>query len=88
MSSSTHVTLEPAPSREAILNNAQFLCVIVNRGSYRGIFVMRDQVISFTEKRDFKKIFFVIRTHMFCVTREELQLRPDIRDFNASFASV
>ena len=25
-------------------------------------------------------------THMFCVTREELQLKPDIRDFNASFA--
>ena len=31
------------------------------RGSYRGIFVMRDQIISFTVKRDFKKIFFVIR---------------------------
>ena len=30
-------------------------------GSYRGIFVMRDRIISFTEKRDFKNIFFVIR---------------------------
>ena len=26
-----------------------------------GIFVMRDQIILFTEKRDLKKIFFVIR---------------------------
>ena len=34
---------------------------LVKRGSHRGIFVMRDQIISFTEKRDFKKIFFVIR---------------------------
>ena len=29
--------------------------------SHRGIFVMRDQIISFTEKREFKKIPFVIR---------------------------
>ena len=26
-----------------------------------GIFLMRDQIISFTEKRDFKKIFLVLR---------------------------
>ena len=32
----------------------------VQRGSYRGIFVMRDQIILFIEKRDFKKTFFVI----------------------------
>ena len=31
----------------------------------QGIFAMRDQIISFTEKRDFKKILFVIRdTHV------------------------
>ena len=33
----------------------------LHRGSYSGIFVMRDQIISFTVKRDLKKIFFVIR---------------------------
>ena len=32
----------------------------VRRGSYRGIFVMCNQIISFTVKDDFKKIFFVI----------------------------
>ena len=37
----------------------------LERGLYRGIFEIRDQIISFTEKRDFKKIFFVIRdTHI------------------------
>ena len=47
---------------------------------------MCDQIISFTEKRDFKKYSSSSLTHMFCVTREELQLKPDIRDFYASFA--
>ena len=48
--------------------------------------MLRDQIISYTEKRDFKEIFFVIRdAHVLRDTREEL-LKPDIRDFNASFA--
>ena len=34
---------------------------ILSRGSYGGIFVMRDEIISFTGKRDLKVIFFVIR---------------------------
>ena len=33
----------------------------VKRGSYRDILVMRDEPILFSVKREFKKIFFVIR---------------------------
>ena len=39
---------------------------------------MRDQIISFTEKRDFKKILFVVRDACVPGQREELQLKPDI----------
>ena len=39
-----------------VCTTAIFTCYIFNyRGSYGGIFVMRDQIISFTEKRDLKK---------------------------------
>ena len=45
---------------------------------------MRDQIITFAEKSDFKEKYYSWSvTHMFCVTPEELQLKPDIRDFNA-----
>ena len=43
------------------------------RGSYRSIFMIRDQIIAFTEKRDFKKFSSWSVTQMFRVTREELQ---------------
>jgi len=31
------------------------------RGSYRGIIVMRDELILFSVKREFRKLFFVTR---------------------------
>ena len=42
---------------------ADFLCArsYVYRGSYRGIPVMRDWLILFSVKREFNKLFFVIR---------------------------
>ena len=35
--------------------------VFESRGSYRGIFVMRDYLILFSVKREFRKLFFVTR---------------------------
>ena len=50
---------------------------------------MRDWLILFSVKREFNKLFFVIRDLKVCVTREELELLTDIsRDFTTLFGVI
>ena len=44
---------------DSIVKECQFIKEIISKRVVQGHF--RDQIISFTVKRDFKKIFFVIR---------------------------
>jgi len=52
------------------------LSINLTKGSHRGIFVMRDQLILFSVKREFKKLFFVIRDSTFCVILKNLNYLP------------
>ena len=44
-------------------HSARIACSLTTllRGSYRGILVMRDYLILFSVKREFRKLFFVTR---------------------------
>ena len=64
-------------------------CTVLVRGSYRGILVLPDQLILFSVKREFRKLFSVIRDlKVFCVTREELKSLTDIRDITTLFSVI
>ena len=51
------------------------------RGSYRCILVMRDYLILFSVKREFRKLFSWLVNWRFSVTREEPELLTDINSW-------